>query len=159
MILICAARDLALQFAASGSPGETCQDTSPATLGIEDRAHHTSLVAVPVEMAMLEFETRPTRAIRDESHLDFGLQRQVIPPVRRDLPSEQESMRRLPHEHLTPLAFRAVDTALVPATANVRFDHSRSCRNLADVVSIQRPPLTVPFCENAEGVLDRRVNR
>ena len=79
MILICAARDLALRFAAFGSRGETCQDTSPATLGIEDRTHYTSLVTVPVEMAMLEFETRPSRAVRDESHLNFGLQRQVVP--------------------------------------------------------------------------------
>src|SRR5215469_12766720 len=157
LILIRAARDLALQITAFGSGGETCQDASPATLGIKDRTHHTSLVTVPIEMAMLEFETRPPRAVCDEGHLDFGLQRQVITPVRGDLPSEHESMRRLPREHLTPLAFRAVDTALVPATTNVGFDHGRSCRNLADMVSIQRPPLAVPFRENAEGVLNRRV--
>ena len=54
-----AARHLALQFAAFGGCSETYQDTSPPALGIEDRTHYPSLVPVPVEMAMLEFETRP----------------------------------------------------------------------------------------------------
>ena len=59
MILISAARLLTFKFPAFGGRCEKYKNTTPPALGIEDRTHYPSLVPVPVEMAMLEFETRP----------------------------------------------------------------------------------------------------
>src|SRR5262249_40000930 len=151
LILISAARLLTFRFPAFGGRCETHKNTSPPALGIEDRTHHPSLVPVPVEMAVFEFKARLPTAFRAKSHLDLRLQSEVIAPVRGDLPSEYKSTRRLPREHATPHAFRAVDAALVPPTSDARFDHNRGCCNLADVVSVQRPPGAVFFRENTEG--------
>jgi hypothetical protein len=98
--------------------GELSEDACPAlrrtryTARVEDRAHLGCSRAEAVEVAVLEVDPGLIRPDRLEANLDLGHQFRVEPEVRRDLPGQDEPLRRLPDEDLAPVGFSPIDPAL-----------------------------------------------
>src|SRR5215470_12631069 len=103
--------------------------------------HRIGTVAVPLEVPVLDLDTRAVRSLRHEPHLDLAGLRgvRVVPPVTLQLPRVHEAVRRIPHEHPAPVALAAVDTGLVPAAAHLRFERAGGHVRFADVVLLGPP--------------------
>src|SRR4051812_23537347 len=78
-----------------------------------------------VEVAVLELDARALRGLGDEGDLDLARLRRVglDPPLRADVPAEHDAARRLVDEHARPVAFAAVDAAVVDAPALPTLEH------------------------------------
>src|SRR5215469_15804271 len=93
---------------------EFLKQHAPAAL--ERVAQRLGAVAQALKMAMLELDLGAA-ALGREADLDLGDERRIELPRAVDLPGEQNARRRLPSEHLAPLAFAAILAALEPAPA------------------------------------------
>src|SRR5581483_6048213 len=108
------------------------QDLPPAAA--EVALHALGGVAEAVEVPMLEVDARPLRAEDGEADLDLGHEGGVVLELGVELPGEDEAARRVPRDHLAPVAGRAVLPDLVPAAVGLGLDHARLERRGADVV-------------------------
>ena len=75
-----------------------------------------------LEVAMLELDERRIGALRGEPQLYLGDGVRIVLKIRIELPGQDDALRRLPQEHLAPLALAAVLAFLIPAPADVRLD-------------------------------------
>ena len=64
---------------------------------------------------MLELDPRAVAVLRREAHLDLGVEIRIEAEVGVQLPVEYDALRRLPGEHLAPVALAAVLATLEPA--------------------------------------------
>jgi len=88
---------------------------------------------------MLEFDACPAFALRNEFHFDFRDEVGNVLPGSIDLPGEKKTMRRLPREHITVLAFGSVFAHLIPAALREGFDDSILERRFGDRVRLGPP--------------------
>src|SRR5262249_59721425 len=77
-------------------------------------------VAVAVEAAVLDLYPGALRGFGGEADLPFAGLHEVglDPPVRADVPAEQDAVRRVVGKHAGPSAFAAVDAAVVERAAD-----------------------------------------
>src|SRR5262245_14469524 len=110
-------------------------------------------------MAMLEIDARASAWLPREPDLDLaGLhQIRLVAPFRRDLPGDDEPLRRVPDEHTAPVTLGAVGLCRVTPAAFALLDNRLLHRRFADVVR-PRPPRVVAGREDLEGLLDARVH-
>ena len=112
-------------------------------------------ITVCVEAAVFELDSGAVGPLRDESHLDLGEEVSIVGPLTCDLPRENQSRRRVPHQHLAPIALAAVDVALVPAAPGSRPSITASSSSSAADVELAWPPAVVPAGEGRERLLLR----
>src|SRR5437588_8587101 len=90
---------------------EALQVERPTVAASDAFGHALPAVAVAVEVAVLELDSRSIGRLRDEADLDLTRLREVglDLPVRVDVPGEDETIWRLVGKDARPLAFGAID--------------------------------------------------
>src|SRR5215469_4945483 len=73
------------------------------------------------------------------------------------VPGEAHHVRRIPRQHGSPIALRALCITLVPPSPDARLNEYRLERRVPDVVR-GRPPRLHLLHEHSESALDRRLN-
>jgi hypothetical protein len=116
--------------------------------------------AVTLEMPMLQIDARPTARLGCKANFHFARLRHIgiELPVGVQLPREDESMRRLPDHHASPIALGAVGGPLITAPADETLHQRFLHRQLTDVVGA-RPPAVESGGEHVEGALDAHIDR
>src|SRR5262245_23461156 len=141
------------------SLGEPLQVERPAFVARHTGAHAFPAFAVALEVAVLELDPSAVRCLGDEAHLDLARLGEVglDLPLRADVPTEHDSVRRLVGEHARPAALAAVDAAVVEVAAHAWLEHS--LRDL-DREQVVLPRLEAPefLGEDAKCALDRRID-
>src|SRR5207248_4562460 len=96
----------------------------PTLVALDAGAQSFPTVAVSVEVAMLERDTRAFLGLRDEPDLDLTRSSEIglDLPVGTDVPREHDPLRRLVAEDTCPLAFASVDPAVVDPPAHARLE-------------------------------------
>lgn len=94
-------------------------------IGRNPVAHAFPACTVSLELAVLQIDSGPVRRLGGEVNLPFaGLVEICLePPLRRDVPTEEHTVRRLITQYIRPTALAAVGAAIVDVTANARFEH------------------------------------
>src|ERR1700674_286838 len=92
------------------------ENSAPAAFGINRGSDGLDLVAEALEVAVLEVDAGRAAFDWRERHLDLGDQIGIVFPIAVDLPRQQHAERRLPGQHLAPIALRAVLADLEPAS-------------------------------------------
>src|SRR5215207_2034192 len=131
----------------------------PRERPLSRRALARPAVTVAVEVAVLELDARALRGFGDEAHLDLAgfLGVRLDLPLGADVPAEHDPVRRLVGEHARPLAFAAVDAAVVDAPALAGFEHR--LRDLdGEQVVLARLDAVEVVGEDRERALDRRLD-
>src|ERR1051326_1171719 len=106
--------------------------------------------------AMLKLDARGV-AIRDEANVHFALDVLVELKLAVQMPGENQALRRLPGQYLTPIAFATVDADFVPAPARPRLDHHALHFGGGDVMRLG-PPAAEARGEHLEGALARHLH-
>src|SRR4051812_34012083 len=124
---------------AAGAAGKGVQQEAPAPGVVDGLAEGGGVVAVALEVAVLEGDPGALRPLGDEGDLDLGDEAGIVLPLGGDLPGQHQTAGRLPDQHLADVALRAVLAHRVPATARPCLQHGPGHGRLADVV-LARPP-------------------
>jgi hypothetical protein len=113
-----------------------------------------------IEVAMLEFDSRPLGGHGYEAHLNLArvLRVRLQLPCGADVPAEHDSLRRFVGEDASPATLAAVDPAIEDVTADPRFKHRLSDRRRQQIV-LGRLEVAEAFGEGGEGLLDRDLHR
>src|SRR5204863_9485029 len=116
-------------------------------------------VAVAVEVAVLELDSRSVGRLGQEADLDLARLREVglDLPVRVDVPGEHETIRRLVRNDARPLAFGAIDAAVVDATSGAWLEHRLRDVDAEHVVLARLDPIEL-LREDLERSVDRHVH-
>ena len=87
---------------------EEIQQAGPAAGSADRRTHRISTRTHPFEVAMLQFDPGGTVGLRREGDFDFARFGEVglVAPLMRDLPRDDEAVRRIPFQDLAPVAVR-----------------------------------------------------
>src|SRR5688572_25341130 len=103
------------------SLGEAGEDAVPAGL-VADRVVGALAVGKTFEVTVFQLDRRLSGLQLGEAHLDLAGVRRigVVLPVAVDLPGHDETVRWLPDQDTSPVAFAAVVTDLEPAPAHAR---------------------------------------
>src|SRR5665213_208776 len=123
------------------SGSEVVDNESPATIRSNHLADRRSGWAVRVEFPMLNHNFRFPGAFRCKCHLNFCKKVRIEFPLGCQLPREYQTRWRLPHQHLSNVAFATVFRNSVPATIQFRFKHFCLQRRLTDVMLPRPPPI------------------
>src|SRR3954447_12904452 len=112
-----------------------------------------------LQVAVLEVHARAAARLWREADFDLARLREIRLelPLAADLPGPHEAMRRLPHQHRSPLAIAAVLLLRVEASADTSLDDGARHRRLADVMR-SRPPEIEFGCEHVERPLLIRLH-
>src|ERR1700733_10669418 len=103
---------------------------------------------------MFELHDRAAAWSRREGQLDFREEIRIERPLAVELPAEQQALRRLPGQHLSPLRLGAFGIALEPPPTGARLEEDGDMRILADGLSFG-PPVGDAAGENLEGAYGR----
>jgi hypothetical protein len=78
-----------------------------------------------VEVSVLELDTGAPRSLGDEAHLDLAglVEIGLDLPLGTDVPAEHDAVWRLDGEHARPVTFAAINSAIVDASADTRFQY------------------------------------
>src|SRR5215472_7963005 len=133
--------------------GVVLEDAGPAAWSADTPVDVGRTGAVPADVSVLELDHRPAIRLLVERGLELAGVRdvRVVYPrvaVRGDLPRDDDAVRRLAGENLSPLALAAVDAALVVTATRARLEHGFRHLGLADVVA--RPPAVVSVGKQRE---------
>src|SRR6266478_4621116 len=104
------------------APLERLQNGTPAAGRVHRVADFGGFAAHPFQIPMFQFDSRRVRAFGNEPHLNLGQELGVELPFGVDLPCQHQSLGRLPCNHVSRLARRAVFSDGVPAAADPRLD-------------------------------------
>ena len=134
--------------------GEAVEQQCPSAAAA-DRVVDGLAADETVEVAVFDLDGGLAGPVGGEPGLDLagvvGVGVELPRPV--DLPGEHQPVRRLPGQHPAPVAFGAVDAALVPAPADAGLQDHFGHLGLADVVLV-RPPRVDRAGEHPEGLVD-----
>src|ERR1700748_2960076 len=98
------------------------EDPEPPSLRTNRLPNRGRLVAVSLEVAMLEIHTSRAALQCGERNLNLHDERRVVLPVCIELPAQDEPSWRIPHQDFPPLTLGPVGAALIPTAAWARFD-------------------------------------
>jgi hypothetical protein len=131
----------------------------PFALGRAPALKSEPVVAVSVEVSVLELDSRAILALSDEADLNLAgpLEISLELPPRADVPTDDEPVRWFVREHPRPAALAAVDPPVVQIAADAPLEHS--LRDL-DAQQFVLPGLDAIelLGEDLERDLDRRLN-
>src|SRR5882757_2847984 len=136
---------------------ERSENGAPAPGGIHGIARFGGLSAHPLQMAMLQFDSRRVGALGNEPHFDLGDEFGVELPLGVDLPRQHESLRWLPRNHVSRFARGAVFPDGVPTPADTRLDDALLQRRLEDGMR-RGPPARHLGGKHREGARLTRLN-
>jgi hypothetical protein len=108
---------------------------------------------------VLQLHPGALRGLRDEPDLDLAgeVLLGLDLPLRADVPTEHDPVRRFVGQDSRPAAFAAVDAPVVDVPADLRFEHGLGDRRPEEVV-LRRFEVAEPFGEHGEGPFDRHLD-
>src|SRR5262245_55300567 len=129
-------------------PLEDFQQPGPAAIDI--LAHRLAAFGAHLlELAVLEFDARRVRAVRNESHFHFGADGRIRLPAAVDVPGHHEALGRLPNDDFPHIGARTIFRQFVPIPADTGFHDDRLPRCFADAM-VERPPAPETRGEDVE---------
>jgi hypothetical protein len=139
--------------------GVPLQVDRPAFVTGDAFAYPFPALAVAVEVAMLDLDSRPVGRLGDEAHLHLARFRRVglDLPGRADVPAEHRAVRWLIGEHAGPTPLAAVYAAVVDVAADAGFEHGLGHLDLKQAVLARLDAVEVAG-EDLEGAFDRRLD-
>jgi hypothetical protein len=136
---------------------EASEDAAPPHFGIKGRFHGLGLGSVAFEAAVFQLDSRCAWTFGDKPNLDFRAQLGVVLPICADIPGQHNSVRGLPDQHPTPIAFSAIAGTLEPASSRLWLNDCDLCRSGTDMVGFQWPPSAMLLGEHRESMCLRGV--
>src|SRR5437868_9241044 len=135
----------------SGPRRVQLQNPAPAAFRVEYDPHRLRRITQSFELTMFDLDACQRRTEHNEPDFDFGPDALVMLPIAADLPREDQSAWRVPHQYLAPQALRSVGSALEPAAPDARFDDRGFGVLLGNVMGGERPPCAMLLGEHAKG--------
>src|SRR5262249_21649830 len=131
----------------------------PTPFAADRLAHLLPTLPLPLDVAMLELDPRAIGRFRDELHLDFACFRGIgfNLPAWVDIPANHDALRRLVRQHASPMAFAAVNPAVVDMAADARLEHALGDFHGEQVV-FSGKPMSDLLGETDERLLDGNLD-
>jgi hypothetical protein len=113
---------------------------------------------VAIEVAVLELHARPLRRLCDEPdlHLAGVALLRLQPPLRADVPAEDDPIRWFKYEDAGLFAHAPIGSTVIDVATNLRLEPGLGDLGTEEVV-LRRLEVTEPLDERSKRTLDRRV--